>query len=112
MWLFLSDGFLSIVADRDSKDKLLVRSRVAGHIEAVSPSAVVFQDAGSDYQYRALINRKTVSLAVAKQLEGIVYDNFKDSVREPRYHSACMNVWMAMHSLQQRGIEHIDKGAK
>ena len=100
MWLFLSNGALSIVADRDNPQNLLVRARMAAHIEAVFPSAMVFQNAESDYQYRALIKRKTVSSAVAKQLEGLDYDNFKSSVHEPRYHHACMEVWRVMYRLQ------------
>ena len=41
MWLFTSKSFLSVVADKENPkgDRLLVRSRIAGDIEEVFPTA-------------------------------------------------------------------------
>lgn len=100
MWLCFSDSFLSVVADRDNKDRLLVRGRVAGHIERVFPDAKVFTDQKADYLYRAFIERKAVAQVVAASIECIDYDNFKDSVEDDHLHVAYMKVWSAMEKLQ------------
>jgi hypothetical protein len=104
MWIFATGGFISVVADRDSTDMLLVRARLVGHIESLFPKAKVFQLEDADYRYRALISRETVQKVIAKQVANIGYDNFKNTVHEPRYHSSCLRVWSFMHGLQGRAI--------
>ncbi len=102
MWIFTSESFISVVADRDDPKKLLVRARVAGHIEALFPAAKVFQVEGSDYLHRALVPRKTVKQVVARHVESIGYDNFKNSVRDWELHESYMGVWRVMHDLQNK----------
>lgn len=101
MWLALSGSFLSIVADRKDKSRLLVRARVAGHIEAVFPTAEVFTDRDADYLYRAYINRSVVEAAIKDQVHAIDYDNFKSSVANHELHQAYLRVWSAMRNLQE-----------
>jgi hypothetical protein len=100
MWIFQNNAFLSVVQNRDDQDTLLVRARVAGHIQRVFPEAKVFTDSKADYLYRAFIGRKSVARAVAASIESIDYDNFKDSVDDDRLHVAYMNVWGVMEKLQ------------
>ena len=100
MWICLNKAFLSVVQNRDDPDTLLVRARVAGHIQRVFPEAKVFTDSKADYLYRAFIGRKAVARAVAASIESIDYDNFKDSVDDDRLHVAYMNVWGVMEKLQ------------
>lgn len=100
MWIFTSNAFLSVVADRDNPDRLLVRARVPGHIERVFPDAKVFTDSQADYLYRAFIQREVVVQAVAANISKIDYDNFKDSVNDPVLHNAYMNVWGVMEKIQ------------
>ena len=100
MWLCLNRGFISVVADRSNPDRLLVRARVAGHIEAVFPEAGIFMDAGADYFYRAFIDRKAVAQKISKELQEIDYDNFKSSVTDQALHDSYVDVWRIMHKLQ------------
>jgi hypothetical protein len=100
MWICLNKAFLSVVQNRDVPNTLLVRARVAGHIQQVFPEAKVFTDSKADYLYRAFIGRKAVAQAVAATVENIDYDNFKDSVDDDRLHVAYMNVWGVMEKLQ------------
>jgi hypothetical protein len=100
MWLCLNSAFLSVVADRNNKDRLLVRARMAGHIEAVFPEAEVFTDAGADYFYRAFIEREVVAQQFSKEVRGIDYDNFKSSVTDQALHDSYIGVWRIMHKLQ------------
>lgn len=100
MWLCGSQYFLSVVADRQDKARLLVRARVAGHIQAVFPDAEVFTNDDADYFYRAYIQREQVGLAVANELQKIGYDNFKSSVANHALHQAYLGVWTVMRKLQ------------
>jgi len=104
MWLCTSTSFLSVVADLDDKDRLLVRARVKGHIESIFPCADVFTDEHADYYYRALLPRKTVADAMAQSVESIQYPNFKDSVSNPTLHDAYLKVWEATRRLQCKPI--------
>jgi hypothetical protein len=101
MWIFQKDSFLSVVSDRDDKDRLLVRARLPGHIEASFPDAVVFTSDVSDYKYRTLIPREQVATVIAKQLTGIQYNNFKAFVTDRLLHTAYFKVWQVMHALQR-----------
>ena len=102
MWLCMNNSFLSIVANRDKKDELLVRARLAGHIEAVFPKAKVFSKVGSDYEFRAFIPREEVAQVIAKNITAIKYDNFKSSVKSKALHDVYLKMWSLMHQLQER----------
>lgn len=101
MWIFLSDSFLSIVDKGDvSGQTLLVRGRRRGDIESVFPGAAVVENAGTDYRYRARIDRERVAQAMSEQVRGVRYSNFKATVADDDRHSAYMSVWQAMVRLQ------------
>ena len=102
MWIFLNDAFLSIVADRNSDDMLLVRARKNGHIEAIFGDFEVTRTPtpAADYLYRAFIPRHVVAKVVAQRIGNIDYDNFKNSVSDEAYHDACTDVWSAMYGYQ------------
>lgn len=102
MWVFLSNAFLSIVAHRDKPDVLLVRARARPDIKRVFPAARVTTLATADYRYRAEISREVVAAAIADQVLGIDYPNFKNSVSEDPRHDAYVSVWTAMMRFQNR----------
>ena len=84
MWLFTSNSFVSVVADRDDtqSSRLLVRARIKGDIDQLFPDAEVMETPLADYRYRAWIDRQAVSNAFTKQVEGLTYTNFKNSVKD------------------------------
>lgn len=98
MWIFQNDSFLSVVAHREQRGKLLVRSRILGDIEAAIPGAAVFEDLDADYRYRAVVDRKQLKRAMDRAVDRIDYGNFKDSVAksERDRHDAYMGVWRVM----------------
>ena len=53
MWICHNRAFLSVVANREDKNTLLVRARIEGNIEAVFPDAKIFYriNGGSYNQY-------------------------------------------------------------
>ena len=100
MWLFLSGTSLSVVADRGNPDRLLVRARVAGHIETMFPNAEVFTNPAADYYFRAFIDREEVAQELSRQVRAIDYDNFKASVPDQTLHDAYLGVWRVLRQLQ------------
>lgn len=104
MWIMLNNTFLSIVNKGDGSGRaLLVRARCAGDIERVFPAAEVVEGAGTDYAFRARIEREQVAQALADQVRAIDYDNFKNSTDDPALRSAYGRVWMTMLELQRDG---------
>lgn len=96
MWIFLTDAFLSIVNKGGDGTTLLVRARRAGDIERVFPGAEVIEGVGSDYRYRARIDRDSVAQRLAEQVRGIRYANFKATVKDSRRGHAYLDVWDVM----------------
>lgn len=96
MWLFTRKGFVSIVAQReDPAGDLLVRARLAGHIEALFPEIKVEETPLADYRFRALVDRDDVFTAVVDELAGLDYPNFKNSLDplESDYQRFASRVW-------------------
>lgn len=102
MWLFVSDGFLSIVSHRDRPDFLLVRARHPDHIHALFPEIEVTHMSTADYPYRVVLNREVVRRAIVHYLQTMDYDNFKASVDDHEYHDTCLDVWRTMWAYGNR----------
>jgi hypothetical protein len=103
MWIFTSDSFLSIVDKGDpSGATLLVRARRKGAIERMFPAAEVVEGAGTDYRYRARIDREAVAQAMADAVRNIRYSNFKSTVNDRPRHDAYLRVWSVMFDYQER----------
>jgi hypothetical protein len=100
MWVFLSDAFLSIVANRDHSVSLLVRARLPHDITNVFPDAKILIDSGADYRFRTILPRETVAKALSESTLRINYTNFKDSVPDRERHDAYLDVWSVMADLQ------------
>jgi hypothetical protein len=97
MWIFLNNAFLSIVDKGDKTGQtLLVRARRHEDIKRVFPDADIVEGAGTDYRYRARVDRKIVARAIADSVRDIRYPNFKSSVEDRSRHDAYMDVWAAM----------------
>jgi hypothetical protein len=100
MWLCSIEGFYSIVAKDCGPTELLVRARRDGDIEKLWPTAKVINSTGTDYAFRAVLPRKVVAKAIAKEAMRIDYDNFKSSVTDEALHNAYFRVWDAMATIQ------------
>jgi len=101
MWLFMKKSFLSIVDKGDPSGKtLLVHASLTGDIGLVFPDAEVQMGAGSEYCYRARIDREQVVDAIADSIRNIDYSNFKSAVSDPDRHDAYLNVWSTMYDFQ------------
>jgi hypothetical protein len=92
LWIFLSDAFLSVVAERDNPagPRLLVRARRQGDIEWVFAEADTVHVPHADDAFRAWLPRG--------------YPNCKDSISDQAYHDAALAAWSAMHRYQQEQL--------
>ena len=102
MWLFVSGGFLSVVAHRTLPKSLLVRARHPGHIHALFPEVDIRYMCAADYPYRVVLNRTVVYKAIVEYLQTMVYDNFKSSIDDFEYHDACIDIWRTMWAFGNR----------
>ena len=100
MWLFTSQGFISVVADKDNPEtgNLLVRARDRNHLSDLFPNAEIFCKTPSDYKWRAWVLRDEVSSLLQSQIDNLNYTNFKNSIPDNKYHDACLDVWNVMFS--------------
>ena len=103
MWFGHSNGWLSIVAHRERPDDLLVRARRERHISTFWPDVEVVHNPDADYPYRSVIPRTDVAVVVMQYIEGIDYDNFKNSVDETNLKRAFERMWAVMYDY---GVEH------
>lgn len=103
MWIFTPNSFISVVDKGDPSGRtLLVRARKAGDIEHLFPDAKVQVGGGTDYRFRARINREEVALKIAEQVLQINFANFKNEVDDHDRHEAYLDVWQAMYGFQER----------
>ena len=100
MWLMLNDCFLSFVSKDCADDELMVRARRPGDIEKLFPDAKVTKYTKSDYLFGAPVKKDAVRAALVAEVDRIVYNNFKNSVRDHALHDAYSSVWSTMADLQ------------
>ena len=98
MWVFLPEGFVSVVAHRTEPDNLMIRARNADHLDNLFPGCEVTKLNDADYRYRTVLPRTDVDIMLSKHIEQMTYDNFKSSIDEYEYHRACSRTWEAMFS--------------
>jgi hypothetical protein len=107
MWLFTTLGFYSVVAHRDHPDTVLIRARAREDLDALRthhlPDLEIIENAGSDYRWRAYVERLEWEHAAAQMAADIDYPNFKDAVADRQGYERAkryMEIWQVMHGLQ------------
>jgi len=101
MWIVANDSFLSIVRDRNSPRRLLVRARRRGDLVAVFPEAEVIESREGDYRFRAFLPEEEVAQAIAKRVGDIDYGNFRDSIEDRDLLAFAQQVWLEGLRLQE-----------
>ena len=103
MWIFVSGGFVYIVAHRDKPMHVLVRARHPEHIETLLPGHAQTKNMTADYPYRVTAHRTVVQRALMYYVMNMEYDNFKSSIDDQHFHDACISVWRDMY---EYGLRH------
>ena len=120
MWLMTTMGMFSAVCPRTEKghggkvetDKIMVRARVRGHIEALRErfsdlgDAELIETRHADYRYRIIVDKAAWTEAVGQMIAEQDYTNFKNAADSLQgrsgtaYIHALHRVWDVMHELQ------------
>src|SRR3954454_8108561 len=108
MWILTTQGFYSVVEDRDDENRVLIRARRREDLEALKrqiPDLQIHETSppDHDYGYRAFVTRDEWCEAAGQLAGEIDYDNFKNAVydgqgseREHLYHE----IWLKLLELQ------------
>jgi hypothetical protein len=87
MWLFLIDGFYSVVQDKDDTNTLLVRARDEDDALRMADRlghVVIEHTPDRDYAYRMRVPRAQFSGLMEEEVQDLSYTNFKNEVHERR----------------------------
>ena len=113
MWIYLKEGFFSIVEHPENKKYFLVRARAKGDIEKVFPDAQVQHTPDSDYAYRAPFIKGEAIAALAQKMSLINYKNFKDAIDDKDRREYWYNrVWDDMAMMQEHLADREAVGIK
>ena len=103
MWLFTSEGFVSVVAHTEKPDTLLVRGRDEDSLLSLvgATGATLRQTPSNDYPYRIEVLREAFSAWLADQVFNLDYTNYKAHMwsQRPEFGDALHDVWVAMHQV-------------
>lgn len=108
MWVFLSGGFVSIVAHRDRPGDLMVRARDPEHLRQIWPDAEVQLTPKADYPARIVVPRRVVRERLAQEVDDLQYPNFKASLTDDAYHDLCLDVW-STHARWGVKLQHVKR---
>jgi hypothetical protein len=93
-WFCFNKGFLSVVADKDNPDRLMVRARRKSDLTNIfGPNADVVETPEADYRWRTFVDRKSFKALVNTLIDVIDYTNFKNSVKEDDLHDLYTEFW-------------------
>lgn len=123
MWITTNKGLFSIVQHRDKHDMVLVRARAYDHIKYFEARVRVnsefakaniksgmlknefsgtWVDRKADYPHRMEVSKDLVGSVLSELAQEIDYTNFKDSVKDPKMHSAYMDAYIGYLNLDDR----------
>jgi len=110
MWLFIPEGFYSIVTAEEFGHPLQVRARREEDLDRLresyfpklGPSIAL---AGRDYPWRAFTTRDDLSECLSRIVENLDYSNFKNEVARRHSHGRAHiygDVWSACRQIETR----------
>lgn len=107
MWIATTQGFYSVVAHRTEPGMMLVRARAKRDLQNLDrqlPGALdrITQDRNADYPWRLLASREEWTLAFARLMQEVDYDNFKSAVgkRDRRREGIYHRVWDVLTDIE------------
>ena len=113
MWLFTSEGFVSVVAHSEKPDTLLVRARDEDSLLSLveATGATLRHTPSNDYPYRIEVLRTAYSAWVADQIAALSYTNYKAHMwsERPEFGDALHDVWVAMHQVTPNRLTEADR---
>ena len=113
MWLFTSEGFISVVQHSEKPGTLLVRARDEDSLLSLveATGATLRHTPSNDYPYRIEVLRTAYSAWLVDQVSNLDYSNYKAAMwlSRPDFHSALTDVWVAMHQVTPNRVTDSDR---
>jgi len=113
MWLFSSEGFISVVAHTEKPDTLLVRARDEGSLLSLQgvTGATLMHTPIADYPYRIEVLREAYAAWVLEEISRLTYSNYKSHMcsARPELGDALHEVWAAMHAIETPRVTQEDR---
>ena len=116
MWLFTSEGFVSVVAHSEKPDTLLVRARDEDSLLSLveATGATLKSTPSADYPYRLEVLRTAYSAWLADQVSNLDYSNYKANAWKTRpgdfaWENALHEVWRSMHQVTPNSVTEADR---
>ena len=101
MWVYISGGFVSAVEHRANHKNILIRARNKSHlVNFIMTDKKIFKTPEADYLYRSVITKRRFEKLLSYHAKKINYDNFKNSIKDEKYHELCTNTWWDAHKYQ------------
>jgi hypothetical protein len=112
MWLFIRQGFYSVVRDKADARLIQVRARIEDDLEGLTGFVrnkvgaelpTIISTPNADYAYRVVVAEALWVKIASALANDIDYANFKDEVHgEDDRDAAYMKIWSAMNDLQRK----------
>jgi len=86
MWICLTTGFLSVIADKDPAKLIVLARRKRDLLNTFGQDVAVVETPDRHYRWRIFIDRESFKAVLAGQIDAINYTNFKKSVKDKDLH--------------------------
>tara|TARA_R110002072_G_scaffold44161_6_gene123825 strand:- start:1010 stop:1327 length:318 start_codon:yes stop_codon:yes gene_type:complete len=98
MWLFLSNGFFSVVNHRDLDEHVLIRARRRKHITDTFGDENIYVLKNADYPFRLNLSKGEFVGVLYNYIDDMEYGNFKRSIKNSKFAVMCANVWREIYT--------------
>jgi hypothetical protein len=113
MWLFTSEGFVSVVAHSEKPNTLLVRARDEGSLLSLveATGATLRHTPHADYPYRIEALREVFSAWLVDQVSNLDYSNYKAHMwsQRPEFGQALHDVYASMLAVEGPRVTEADR---
>lgn len=82
MWIYTTEGFMSVVTDRDDPSMVYLRSREPIVFDEFFKGKELIQYEKSDYEFRIHVSKDDFLGWMEQHVEDMRYDNFKEAAFE------------------------------
>ena len=86
MWICLTTGLLSVIADNDPAKLIVLARRKRDLLNTFGKDATIVETIDRHYRWRIFIDRETFKTVMAGQIDAIAYTNFKNAVKDKDLH--------------------------